>query len=1087
MRRGTRVGQAYVAITADGSGINKDIVDDVDDAGKDIGKSGDRAGKDYGDNFGDRLRETLEPIMEKMGDRLSKRLNRSVRDGLNSTANNEKANGLGARLGDRIGEAMGERLEEQISGILDRADELAKSGGGSRGGGRGGGSPVSGNQSGDDDRFNLDIGRLFGKDSRNNFLNILGKGVGGLTSLMAGLTKGTVTFVKTFSEGMAQAGEGASLLTRLGSGAGASFGKLGASAAAMGPAIAGAFVLVTIAATVLMSVLSALLAIVVALSATIVSALVGAAAVGAGALLAVVAAGGLLTAAFMSMTNAQKDMLASAFTPLKEQMVGIGQIMLTEMVPAFQVWSENLQRALLLLAPVAQVMGSAFAQAGTALTAAFSGPGFQAMSVALGTFLPSIIHKLSRALGSFLNGTMGLFAAIMPMVDRFAGYLAKVADRFSTWANSAKGQNAIEDFVNRAIDSFKSLWNFTREFFGFLGDLLFSRQAQKAGNSMFDSMTKAFQTFRKAVARAIANGDLEKWFNMGIELGSALWSVVKALGKVFMALESSGVLAAIAGGFKFMALMMEGVAFIAAPIITVIDKISESFGRGAEYIAAWNQQMNIANMVGNAIAGVASQVKATYEANNPSFTSSALQMPNFNFNAGSLQSSGLNALNNTYESSGGYMPDPKSGGSKQHKKQYKNPYSQWAQQFIDSGPSMARQIKQAIKNVNRQFNQALSQAAKAIGAGEARSIISASIQSAKDVGKAMVESARNALSSAAQSLASASSGKEAARALKEVRRMQDALKSAIKAQNRIEKAMARVGKQKSVTGKFVKRLLEGDRPQRATLADYAAAREKLARKIEVANQKLADAIAMRKDYKVAVVDAVKAFGSLLTAQAQTIDGVEQALTAADITSNLQTRLDQIRKFQENLRKLLALGLSNDAYKQLVDAGVEAGGAYAEALIEGGVGAIADVNDLTDQINAVAASLGKEASDRLYKAGVQTAQGIVDGLEARSDWLEAWAKWLGKSIAYAVEKALNGGGGKKKKNNSGGSNKKATAGSMSARVAVSPEVAAYAAQQGKAATVSGNNQQMFRDLIVKTPTEDPKAVALETVNEITGRL
>ena len=938
--------------------------------------------------------------------------------------------------------------------------------------------------------FDLDIGKMFGAGSRNNFLNLIGKSIGGIVNLMQGLVTTSMTFVKNFQEGMAKAGDSASLFTKLGSGGSAAMAGLTKS----GPGAVAALVIVTAAASILVSVLSALVGIVVALSATIVSALAGAAAVGAGALLAVVAAGGLLTAAFMSMTNAQKDMLSSAFQPLKAEMVGIGQIMLEQMVPAFDVWSRNLQGALVLLAPVAHVMGSAFAEAGSILTASFSGPGFQAMSVALGTFLPSIVRRLSSALGGFLNGTMGLFAAIMPMVNRFAGYLANVATRFSNWANSAKGQNAIVDFVGRAVTSLKSLWNFTREVFGFIGDLMFSREAQNAGNSMFDSMTRAFQDFRKAVARAIANGDLQKWFDRAIEFGSALWGVVKSLYKLFVTLESSGVLAAVAASMKAVAWSIEAVAFAASPLIKAIDWVGQAFDRNYESAAQFaaglrevsNQALNtsdsLAYLLGTPLGMSIGQMQ--HQANN------GPKMPSFDYQ--SLINSGNSALNQTYESSGGYKPDPK----------YHNPYTKWAQQFIDSGPSMAAQVRIAVREVNKQFRQALSDAAKATGADEARSIITASIESAISVTDAMVESARGAVSSAAQTLASASSRGDASRALKRLRKMQEGLRNAVKAQTRIEHAITRVGKQRNLNWFYVDRLLKGEKVNRATLADYAAARERLAGWIEKANQRLADAISMRNDYKAAVVDAVKSFGSILSAQASTVDGIEQALTAADITGNLQTRLDKIREFQDNLRKLLALGLNDDAYKQLVDGGVEAGGEFAAALVAGGSGAVAQTNSLTDQIASVAESLGLEASNRLYQAGVDAAQGLVDGLTSLSAQLDAAATRLGNSIAAAVKKALgikspstvmiaamgNVGDGLAKGLDQQHVKVGSAAARLSSQVAVSPEVAAYAARQGAAATVSGNGAgRGFRDLIVHTPTENPAAVAQEVLNEVTGRL
>lgn len=1087
MRRGTRTGEIYVAASVDGDGINKGIADGAEEGFDDVERQSGPAGERSGERFSVGFRERLNKISEKAGARFNAmmgkvgedageeagdRAGKSMSKAMADVLDGDFADRIGDRLGDRIGESLSAAFSRTISDLLDD-DEFNKKIS----------AAVSGNGSGSSSR-GFDIGRLFGAGSRNNFLNLFGKTIGSVVSL----TQKGVGLVGKFADGFKNASDNASLLQKVMGG----FGGVGSISATLqglarsGPAALVIIGAVTLALAAMASVASALIAIVTALASTITSALVGAAAVGAGALMAMVAAGGLLTAAFMSMTNAQKEALSSAFQPLKAEMVGIGQLVLRDMIPAFATWSANLQRALLLLAPVASVMGEAFARAGNILTAAFSGPGFQAMATALGTYLPSIVTRLSTALGGFLNGVAGLFAAIMPMVNRFAGYLADVATRFSAWANSARGRNAIVDFVNRAVASLQSLWGFTRQVFGFISDVLFSRQAQNAGNSIFDSAARAFKGFRDAVARAIANGDLQRWFDDGIKLGAALWEVVVSLYKLFVSLSNSGVLDAIASGISGVANAFDFAAALARPLVDALGFVAGAFevvsNALGNYLGMTDDVIGASSAMVtsiNAAAGAAAGALAT--------TFKLPKMPKFDL--GELLGLGNYALDNTYESSGGYMPDPT--------KTYNNPYTQWAQQFIDSGPSMAAQIRQAVKQVARQFNRALKDAADAIGVGEARSIITSAIQSARDTAQSMVDAARSALSSAAQSLASAGSAKEAARALAEVRRMQEALRNAIKAQDRIEKAMSRFGNQRKVTNKFVDRLLEGDSVRRATLADYAKAREKLAARIDRANQKLADAIAMRKEYRAAVVESVKSFGSLLTAQAKTIDGVEQALTAGDIVDNLEDRLAKVRAFQANLQKLLALGLSRDAYKQLLDAGVESGSAYAEALLAGGQGAVAEVNDLVDEIGTVGESLGKEASNYLYNAGIEAAKGIVKGLESLDEWLGEWADWLGKTIANALQRALNGTGGGGKggkggggKGGGGGGKGRSAAEDVAARaasgVAVSAEVARYAASRGQ--SVSGNGAPVNDiDVTIVTPTSDPHAVAMEAVNEIVGRL
>jgi hypothetical protein len=315
-----------------------------------------------------------------------------------------------------------------------------------------------------------------------------------------------------------------------------------------------------------------------------------------------------------------------------------------------------------------------------------------------------------------------------------------------------------------------------------------------------------------------------------------------------------------------------------------------------------------------------------------------------------------------------------------------------------------------------------------------------------------------------------------------------------KSLNRSAKALA---SQKVVHWDKVSDMVAGKAWKGATLADLAAARFRVAAKLEVANQKLVDAIALRDDYKAQVADSIKSFAALATTQAQTIDGVEQALTSGDITANLQARLDKIKHFQSALQLLIANGLSNDAYKQIVDEGVEGGTVLADALLAGGSAAIQQTNSLVSQINGIATTLGTETSNRLYQAGVSAAKGLVDGLTSLSAELDSAATKLGNSIAAAVKRSLGikspssvlrdmmayvGDGtvlGLQDQHVKVGS----AASALADLIAVNPG----GGRPPAGGPVSGNGDQRPIELTVVTPTEDPVAVAHEAINELVGRL
>lgn len=1147
MRRGTRVGQAYVALAVDGSGVNEEIVHSVDEAGPGVEKAGDEHGQRYGDHFSDgffsRLRDRLRNRGEdgalgfgnragssegaKIGDRLAKSLlekidnlgpetsarlrsmlvevERTSQAAERALTRVENDNGKSpTRLANlthaaRTAENAATRMERawraalQAEGLLDAAVSR------NRGGSRKNNNGLTG----------LDE-KLLGMNFRNNFLNVIPKIMGGVVRAFdfAG------SAVKRFTDNMGKAEEGASLLQKISAGFGTQgaegagmFSKALSSIAASGPGAAVAVIAVAVGASLLVSVLNALLAIVVALVSTIASALVGALAVGAGAFAALGAAAGLTVLAFMSMDNAQKKMLATSFRPLHQEAIGLGQTMLRDLTPAFATWSRNLQVALALATPLANVMGGALARAGDMLSASLSGPGVRMLIAALTVTLPGIVTHLSGAIGGFINGLSAMFGALMPYVLQFAVYLERVAASFAKWATSAQGQNAIVDFVSRALASLQSLWNFLGALGGLLAAIFFSPEAQGAGNNIFDSMAAALRRFTAYIQK---DNRMQKWFAEGVVFAQALGQTIVTITQALQTLNQSGVIDGIASlasigatAYSWFSRLPGVVKDLIWPLKGVADLIGfigSAMGKGGgSKPGVIGTQSQIDSFNSTLLGPIASTGGASSSNNSAAQIKAQIDamLANINSTTSSLQSSGATALSNTYQNAGGYLPNPKKPG----KPKYKNPYVKWANSLIKQGPSISAQVKNAMLSMNKSAANGIAQAAKSTSAADVQSSMDSLMNSLTTGGAEGVNSAQSALNSAAQSLASATTKGAAKKALKGVKAAQRDLKAALDNQKRLNNAANILNAQKVVNESNISQLLQGILTSNATLADYAEARARVADMLNEANQKLTAAIALRDDYAKQVSESIKNFGSLLTAQAQTIDGVEQALTANDVTSNLQDKLNQMKHFQEDLRLLLAQGLSNDAYKQIVDAGVEQGTTFADALLSGGNAAIQNTNDLVNQINGIADSLGGETSSRLYQAGVDAAQGLVDGLTSLSAQLDSAAYQLGTSIANAVKAALGIASPSRVLRNmmtyvgdgialglDDQTVKVGTAATaLSKQIAVTPP-ATYSSSAAAAAGVSGNGKPAAQvDLTIVTPTDDPHAVANEVINEVVGRL
>lgn len=1403
--------------------------------------------------------------------------------------------------------------------------------------------------------FGMQVGKMFGKGSRNNALNLIGGTVENLVGL---------------------------------------FGKMGLTGTSMLSKIAAGGIAVTISLSALVSVLGAVLGLLTAITSTIVTALVGGAVILAATFAAAATGAGLLAAAFMSLDDDQFANMKKTFAPLKDTMAGIGQLMVKDMIPAFDKWASNLQRSMMLIIPTAKVMGEAFARSGKIVTRSLSGEGFQKFAGAMEKFLPKITVNFSKALGSFLNGMMGSFAALTPSVLRLSDYLAKVAERFSKWATSAKGQNAIANFAKSAEKSIKSLWGFVREFSGYLSDVLFSSQAQKAGNGMFDSLTKSFENFRKNLS-----GDgLKKWFDDALQFGSAAKQAFIGLSNVIAALYDSGVLSMVGEVFKTIGSALQTAApavklFTSAlgalpPIVANIAVAALVFPRLAAGLTAMKGSMDtaivsarvlklemstmsgvatkakammtavggaartaagvggmvalqkgaeksgtamgdlltiggaaatgfgVAGPWGAAIAGAgaglytiykratsaadgtkvlakstdslkASSANVTTLANSYDLVSGAvtkstrsvlanyllvdeqgkksgdimkaagieaqtaisammgdpaavsqvnrvfqsmadsvepykaavveaeLAMKQFKEEQGRASVNGagrdaaadnakwtelrnkikaaeaalkdqktevsntrnawasLNgygevsrkqfndlrfaALNlnkdltkafptkerrsaivaevreegtvptaekinsmiqkfdmtkpeikafvktvgvdaseaqirelmrtgefltkkelklravvdapdasafrpfedaihgferrkfkapdmktptkkgatdaaktaksggatvgtefgagmrggilgatavvanqaaamvrtaiaaariaalisspskkteeigkfmgeglsvglgkqdknakaagkrlansaikgaadtmarmaldapitkagaetraNTAKSRGGTKEDPVSGnrgskagksgggssGNGSGKNNWKNPWKKMAERILKQAPSAAELMSIAIRDLNRKVALSIIEASKSQDGDAVSSAMAAGSEQFRDFATDAVAQARDNVYSAADTLASATTKAAGRKAKRALDRALKERKHALAEQVKLNNAAKKMAAQQIVTPKHVAALLNVKNHgivANATLADYATAREQLVKRIEDAEDALADAIAVRDDYKNAVADSIRSFGSLLTAQVKAIDGVDQALTHTDITENLEDRLAKIRKFRDNLKTLLSLGLGKTAYEQLVDAGVEGGSAYAEALVQGGVGAVSGVNDMTAAIGVEADALGLESSNRLHQAGVDSAAGFLAGLKTLDKELQAAATAFAKKFADAIKKELGikspstvmiglmgdvGDGaviGLNAQHNKVGLAATNLADTISRRSSATID----GGTPGSGSAVSGN--QTVHNWNITTPTENPAAVAQEMINEMTGRL
>lgn len=124
-----------------------------------------------------------------------------------------------------------------------------------------------------------------------------------------------------------------------------------------------------------------------------------------------------------------------------------------------------------------------------------------------------------------------------------------------------------------------------------------------------------------------------------------------------------------------------------------------------------------------------------------------------------------------------------------------------------------------------------------------------------------------------------------------------------------------------------------------------------------------------------------------------------------LIKRLQGSVAAARKFAADLETLKKRGLNDDYVRQLAEAGVDSAGATASQLANATDGQIAEINKLKGELQGVANAAGKTMADSFYKAGIDTAAGLLKGIKAGEKNLKKAMGSLGKSLVAAIKKEL----------------------------------------------------------------------------------
>jgi tape measure domain-containing protein len=284
----------------------------------------------------------------------------------------------------------------------------------------------------------------------------------------------------------------------------------------------------------------------------------------------------------------------------------------------------------------------------------------------------------------------------------------------------------------------------------------------------------------------------------------------------------------------------------------------------------------------------------------------------------------------------------------------------------------------------------------------------ATLQYIRDELKNLVQSTKDDLKDARENLkrlrASGASDKEIAKAEKALAKAEKAHKAALKANKKFTESMKKQKEQLKALGKQYDQTVE---------------------KLDAAYDALEEATQKRDDFREATKDAFDDLPDIadLKALRQELEELKGALEpdpeaiaraqkAYDDALSLDNYFDSIREakdendaFLAQLTKLREFGLSDLNYEKFISEGTSIM-PFLDELIAAGPDAVAELNTIAGELDSSAAIIGKTTSDAMYQAGVDSAQGIVDGLESKLDQITDEMEELGKAMAEALKKALN---------------------------------------------------------------------------------
>lgn len=136
-----------------------------------------------------------------------------------------------------------------------------------------------------------------------------------------------------------------------------------------------------------------------------------------------------------------------------------------------------------------------------------------------------------------------------------------------------------------------------------------------------------------------------------------------------------------------------------------------------------------------------------------------------------------------------------------------------------------------------------------------------------------------------------------------------------------------------------------------------------------------------------------------------VSSTTEEITSGGLINNFKKVLDKTKAFAEQLKTLRKLGLDQNLFKQIVDAGADAGGAIASEIIAGGADSITEINQVYKDLAEVSGNIAEQTAVVFFNDGKDVVGGLVNGLLAQEQQLVDAATTLANAFLTTFEQMI----------------------------------------------------------------------------------